>query len=192
MQLKKIEKLCKERKSILVMRDVDDMGHFRTFIGDGVAMYEVQGMEDVIGGDLLLTIFDVKPGDRDDWTCSEIDGASNHKFVANVMEGDREAERVGPAIVYRGEELEAYHSAGTLIWINAKYWAPLRDEIKNGEIRVCMRQDVNGLIVKRGMGITVACIAAYAQPDEDDITNSLHELWKKVCANGERQKGAAV
>ena len=64
MKLKKIERICKDRKSILVMRDVDDMGQFRTFIGDGSAVYEARGIEDIVGKDTLLTIFDVKP---DDW-----------------------------------------------------------------------------------------------------------------------------
>lgn len=158
MQLKQIAKLVKRTHLIEVLNKVNDVGETdRLFIGDGYALYETDGLSEMVTEKLLLTIFDIP---KDEWGAYRFYmhtesawGALEDTFS---QEDESEAKATGLRLKYLSAEVMPVFSDHGMLLIDPEHLTPIRDEIKKGEVGFFTRIGHASIIVKKGMCVTIA------------------------------------
>lgn len=177
MRLKSIGKLCTQRAEVDILQLIDENGIIRRYVGDGCAFYEVGELGDVITLDIMYTIFDVKKEDRGKWSYRN-STETDFPFLRDEYEGEEIIQPLHLRLKHHGLELVAFRSAGGVLFINADYLAPMKDEIKDGGIGFYRRPGQSAITVKNGMCKAIACIALMEIPAS--AVDALFEIYRAI------------
>lgn len=125
MNLKAIERLCKQSKSVIIMNKEED-GWTEQWISDKFAIYPIYDAP-YISTEHLQVMFNIPLDKWGDWDRRTMNMPETLP-VWDADQEEREAKELGFSLYYRGEVLKPLCTQNGLVAINEKYLAPLERE----------------------------------------------------------------
>lgn len=171
MKIKKVAQICAGQKTIYVHNQECKGDLVRQWVGDGVAMYPLDGLP-YMDDEALLALFDVSPDKRDSWTVRDVGLGS----LVSLDDIDPDEVDVLPydLTVNTGRTLMPFDGGarGTL-WIQQRYLAPT-DDIDI--VRYCARPTTGGgrvIAVKSGLVLMGIILPVSMRVAESSLGRSL-------------------
>ena len=162
----------------------------RQWVGDGVAMYPLDGLP-YMDDEALLALFDVPPDKRDSWTVRDVGLGS----VVSLDDVDPDEVDVLPydLTVNTGRTLMPFDGGarGTL-WIQQRYLAPT-DDIDI--VRYCARPTTGGgrvIAVKSGLVLMSIILPLRMTADKNSLGRQLMDIANGTIVAAVRWASAAV
>ena len=151
---KEISKLCKKRKSIYNIKGSDNVN----WIGDGSALYPLYKFND-LDKPACLALLDIPDGEEESIGYFDYLLHSIH-ILGDLQQSDRLLPNDGLTVVIHGESYKTYVIDNEILFINEKYFKPIKDIIKNENnvIRCFLRYDKEQKFVVVKSGFTVIAI----------------------------------
>ncbi len=174
MKLKKIESICKSSKQIIAKRSEDGL----LWLGNSSASYLYGGLS-YIEKDPLFIMFDIPEDKRAGYFYSDAEGFD----VPDVCDGEEAVEKRSCfSIQYHGASFEPIFYSKGCLFINAKYFEPLDDEMDYG-IYIRSKKLKDGIIadyvvIKRGL-IPIATIAPAVFSNEL-LKDEIYKVYKSL------------
>ena len=174
MKIKKIAQICAGQKTIYVHNQSCKGDLVRQWVGDGVAMYPLDGLP-YMDDEALLALFDVPPDKRDSWTVRDV-GLSS---LVSLDDIDPDEVDILPydLTVNTGRTLMPFDGGprGTL-WIQQRYLAPT-DDIDI--VRYCARPTKSGgrvIAVKSGLILMSIILPVRMSADKSSLGRQLMKI----------------
>lgn len=126
MKLNNVASICARVKCAHIGHVVDRDGVLTQFVGDGGAMYRIDGLP-ALDKDTLLTIFSVLPKKKEEWQV--IEGAMPEEINAedvDIREIELEPGRI--RITSGGMLLIPMFGGGGVVFMNSAYLKPIHDD----------------------------------------------------------------
>lgn len=190
MKIKKIAQICAGQKTIYVHNQECKGDLVRQWVGDGVAMYPLDGLP-YMDDEALLALFDVSPDKRDSWTVREV-GLSS---LVSLDDIDPDEVDILPhdLTVNTGRTLMPFDGGarGTL-WIQQRYLAPT-DDIDI--VRYCARPTMGGgrvIAVKSGLVLMSIIMPLRMTADKNSLGRQLMDIANGTIVAAARWASAAV
>lgn len=148
------------------MKHIDQNGEVKCYIGDGAALYAVQGLSDQTQDETLFTVFDIAKEDQPKYKIDRIDGRIDeikNDWFDTFTETEHEAVDSGISVVYRGvAAVPFYTERGSVLLIDPIYLGPFADEIRDtaSGLMFVAKDGLNGIAARRGLFDVIAVIAA--------------------------------
>lgn len=174
MKIKKIAQICAGQKTIYVHNQSCKGDLVRQWVGDGVAMYPLDGLP-YMDDDALMVLFDVPPDELDSWRVREVGLGS----LVSLDDIDPDEVDILPydLTVNTGRTLMPFYGGarGTL-WIQQRYLAPT-DDIDI--VRYCARPTTGGgrvITVKSGLVLMSIIMPLRMSADKNSIGRQLMDI----------------
>ena len=174
MKIKKIVQICAEQKTIYVHNQRGKGDLVRQWVGDGVAMYPLDGLP-YMDDEALMALFDVPPDKRANWTVR----AFSLGAAVSLDDVDPDEADVLPydLTVNTGRTLMPFDGGprGTL-WIQQRYLAPT-DDIDI--VRYCARPTTGGgrvIAVKSGLVLMSIILPLRMTADKNGLGRQLMDI----------------
>lgn len=190
MKIKKIAQICARQKTIYVHNQECKGDLVRQWVGDGVAMYPLDGLP-YMDDEALLALFDVPPDKRDSWTVRDVGLGS----LVSLDDIDPDEVDVLPydLTVNTGRTLMPFDGGarGTL-WIQQRYLAPT-DDIDI--VRYCARPTTGGgrvIAVKSGLVLMSIIMPLRMSADKNGLGRQLLDIANgTIVAEADARRAAA-
>lgn len=180
MRLKKIGAICSASKTVQILEKADEAGVIRRYIGTGSALYEVGDLGEGLSLEIMQTIFDVPEKDRREWNYIER-VVANYPLLDDVCDHEEQLSVLDLLITHRGDKLVSLCTDRSIVFIDADYLAPLRDEIKAGGVAFFKRPGNLAITVKDGMCKAIAAICP-TQIDDDKFVEQMSTIYRLLTA----------
>lgn len=175
MKIKKIAQICAGQKTIYVHNQSCKGDLVRQWVGDGVAMYPLDGLP-YMDDEALLALFDVPPDKRDNWTVRD----RNLGSVVSLDDIDPDEVDVLPydLTVNNGRTTLMPFDGGArgTLWIQQRYLAPT-DDIDI--VRYCARPTTGGglvIAVKSGLVLMSIVMPLCMSADKNGLGRQLMDI----------------
>lgn len=174
MKIKKIAQICAGQKTIYVHNQSCKGDLVRQWVGDGVAMYPLDGLP-YMDDEALMALFDVPPDKRNNWTVRNVNLGS----AMSLDDIDPDEVDILPydLTVNNGQALMPFDGGvrGTL-WIQQRYLAPT-DDIDI--VRYCARPTKGGdrvIAVKSGLVLMSIIMPLRMTADKNGLGRQLLDI----------------
>ena len=149
MKLNNVASICARVKCAHIGHVVDRDGVLTQFVGDGGAMYRIDGLP-ALDKDTLLTIFSVLPKKKEEWQVYE----GGLPVGINAKDADPTERALEPGrirIVHGGRLLVPLFGGGGVVFMDSAYLKPIKDDA--GVQQLFLRRSEFGepyIVVKTG------------------------------------------
>jgi hypothetical protein len=171
MKLNKIAALCRNRKKAVIFKCHEE--RHNQWIGDGVAMFPVEGLP-TLDKTALLTIFNVPEKDRAKWMVAETEMPLQYD-VSGYQENESEVTTSYMGIAHAGEILKPIYTKRGVIFVDARYLLPLADVVDLLDLAVRWTQSGDPYIIARA-GFLIQAIILPKRGIAPDFAASVREL----------------